>query len=185
MLVAIPVDHGSRDVAGGPWTSVKPLRRQQQRLVDVLGDSPGLNIDELSARLGLRRTAINYHVRTLLRCGAVVRLRQGRHALHFLSGTPAVQRTAFCLLRIPGVLAFCLDAFDHPRDAWSARAERLDFSRRHVRRVLHLLERNGLAKAEPGSRREATVQLHPDLRVLIVRSIGPLNGAAPRNPDLP
>lgn len=169
-------------------TLVKPLRRQQQRVLSVLTDRPGLNIDELSASLGLRRTAINHHVRVLLRSGLVVRLRQGRHALHFTSGTSPCQRAAFCALRIPGVSALCRDAFDHPCDALSSRSERLGLSRRHVRRAFKMLVKQGLATSKPGLDHAVTIHLHPDLRILIVRAGGgTANGAgrAPSGADLP
>lgn len=166
----------ARSKAGGavPGTLLpghpKRLGHQPSRVLDLLGRSPGLNIDELSAHLGLRRTAINHHLRILLRIGAVVRIRQGRHALHFRMETPAEERMALSLLRIPGVLAFSLDAFARPEGDCAARAMRLGISPRHARRALRLLERNGMARTDPRVRGTTpVVHLHPQMRVVLAR----------------
>lgn len=149
---------------------LKPLGRQPLRVLDLLERLPGLNIDELSAQLDLRRTAINHHLRILLRLGAVVRIRQGRHALHFRAETPAQERLALSLLRIPGVLAFSLDAFTRPEGESAARAQRLGISTRHARRALRLLVRSGMARTDPRVRREPpVVHLHPQMRLVLAR----------------
>src|SRR5688572_9929453 len=70
------------------------LGRHPQRILEVLAVAPGLNIDEISALLGIRRTSTNHHLRVLMGRALVVQVRQGRHALHFLAGESPILRKA-------------------------------------------------------------------------------------------
>lgn len=179
-----------RDATGGghPPPTVRvgtepPLRRQAQRIADIVAQTPGLNIDEIAARLGLRRTAANHHLRILLRSGILVRIRQGRHVLHFPVRTSPAQRRAICVLRVPGMRAIARDLFEHPTDLCSARARRIGVSDRHVRRGLNSLAKQDLAHIEQVPRQPPTVHLHPDLRLILARTPPAPDGAWP--PDLP
>lgn len=167
------------------WT--RPLGRQPTRILEALGQVPGQNVDELSATLGLRRTAVNHHVRVLLRVGRIVRVRQGRHALHFLVETRPQQRVALSLLRIPGVQAVATDVFREAHGGCADRADRLGLSPRHVRRALRLLAKHGMARVEKGGRRVPDVtHLHPELRlVLALQQQDPGADAAGLAADLP
>lgn len=163
----------SRDDAPPPGATLRgmmALSRQAQRVVGIIRSAPGLNIDEVAAHLGLRRTAANHHLRVLLRSGLVVRVRQGRHALHFPVETPPAQRRAICLLRVPGMHALARDLFENPVDTCAARALRIGVTDRHVRRGLSAFVRQDLVRIEGGGARHASlVHLHPDLRLLLVR----------------
>lgn len=171
--------------AAARW--LRPLGRQPRRILEALATGPGQNIDELAARLGLRRTAINHHLRVLLRVGKVVRVRQGRHALHFPVETPPDQRIALSLLRIPGVNAVTRDVFLEPATECRDRADRLGLSPRHVRRALRILVRHGMARTDPVSSTSGPItHLHPAMRLVVALQLDASRRDAGRDrADLP
>jgi DNA-binding transcriptional ArsR family regulator len=160
--------HGS---SGSPAINgALALGQRPRQILDALALVSGLNIDEIAAVLGVRRTAANHHVRTLARRGLVVRVRQGRHLLHFLQGESPSMRQAITTLRIPSVFALAQDLFHHPQDSGATRALRLDVSERQVRRALRVLQRHELVRLDPQEGRTPPLaHLHPDVRLVLVR----------------
>ncbi|HUR25215.1 MAG TPA: winged helix-turn-helix transcriptional regulator [Candidatus Thermoplasmatota archaeon] len=145
---------------------------KRQLILEILEDRPGLNLDEVAAALGVRRTAAKHHLRLLERGGYVVRLHQGRHVLHFRVGLPAIEQAMFRLFRIPSVRRVAEAVFlddCKPRDAL---ASQLDVTPRTVRRAIRQLAKAGLLRIERSPTSSRTL-LHPRLRVLIARQAGP------------
>lgn len=157
-----------------------------RRLMDLIQEVPGLNIQELSDQAGIHRTAANYHVRRLIQAGYVATLRQGPHLLHFPVGIPPAQRVALGLLRIPSVRAAVQECFYHPTASWPDLAGRLHVTIRTVRRAIHALQRKDLVHLERhGRAREYTIHLHPDLRLVMARWIMPAPPARDDGPTPP
>lgn len=139
-----------------------------QLVVRILHDQPGLNIDELATRMGVRRTAANHHVRVLEREGLVVRVRQARHQLHFAGDTTGFERGMLCALRVPSVQDVARLLFGGAPPASAPLAAKLGVSARTVRRALRLLASQGLLRVE--DRDGARIgHLHPALRVVLAR----------------
>ena len=157
------------------------LGPRRRRILDLLGETPGLNLDEVAQALGVQRTAAKHHLRLLERLGHVVRVHQGRHVMHFRAGMPPVEQEMFRLFRVPSVRrvaeALFLDG-GRPREALAAE---LDVTPRTVRRAIRQLTRSGLARLEraPDGPR---VFLHPRLRILIARQANPLPPPPPEGP---
>jgi predicted ArsR family transcriptional regulator len=143
------------------------LGPRKDRILDLLDDVPGLNIDELADALQVRRTAAKHHVRGLERAGALVRLRQGRNILHFRADTPAIDRTLFCLLRIPSVQGVCASLLRDPWKTPADLAQDLEVAPRTIRRALHRLKRAGAVRGEPAPDGRRALHLHPRLRILL------------------
>lgn len=139
-----------------------------QLVIRILHQRPGLNIDELAATMGVRRTAANHHVRILERAGVLVRVRQARHQLHFAGDTTGFERTMLCALRVPSVLDVARRLFEGAPPSSSRLAAELDVTSRTVRRALRLLGSQGLMKIEErdGMR---IAHLHPTLRLVLAR----------------
>lgn len=142
-----------------------------KKLLAALQERPGLNIDELAQALGVRRTAAKHHLRRLERDHVVVRIRQGRHVLHFPSSMNPTQRTAFTVLRVPSIRAVLLDLFSNASHSKAHIAQRLRVSTRTVRRALRKLEQQGLARVQlPLGGGADLVHLHPEMRIALARS---------------
>jgi predicted transcriptional regulator len=137
----------------------------------MLKATPGMNIDEIAAKLGFRRTAANHHLRVLERSGAIVKVRQAGHQLHFTSETPRFERDVLCVLRVPSVRDVVRRLFDGHSLSSSALASSLNVTGRTTRRALKLLTTRGLLKQELTEGGRKIAHLHPMLRVLIAREM--------------
>lgn len=156
----------------GPTKPAVPLGPRQERVLALLDQYPGLNIDELAGALGVQRTAAKHHVQALERRGMLVRVRQGRHLLHFPADLPPVERLVFTVFRVPSVRRVAEEVFLDPSVSREALAERLEVTPRTVRRALGLLLRQGLMQVHQSSG-QRTLHLHPQLRVLLARQPSP------------
>ncbi len=147
-----------------------------QQVVRILHVRPGLNIEELAAELGVRRTAANHHVRLLERAGIVVRVRQARHQLHFAGDTTPLEREILCLLRIESVLDVARALLDGLPPSGDHLGPRLGITGRTARRALRMLNSRGLMRVEQA---EAGKQahLHPLLRIVLARATDPAEPA--------
>jgi DNA-binding transcriptional ArsR family regulator len=141
-----------------------------QVVIRTLHERPGLNIDELAAVMGVRRTAANHHVRILERAGMVVRVRQARHQLHFAGDTTRFERHMLCILRVSSVLDVSRLLFDGEPPSSSRLAAALDVTPRTVRRALRILANEGLLKVEERLN-ERVAHLHPTLRLVLARDL--------------
>src|ERR1051326_233312 len=147
----------------------RPLGRHPQRILEMLKQRPGLNIDEIAAQLGLRRTAANHHLRILERSAAIVKVKQAGHQLHFTTDTPRLEREILCVLRVASVRDGAqLLLQGHPPSS-SSLAAALNVTGRTTRRALRLLTSRGLLRTEVVDG-HAVAHLHPVLRVLMMRN---------------
>jgi DNA-binding MarR family transcriptional regulator len=143
---------------------------KRRRLLEILDRQPGLNIDELAKSLGVRRTAAIHHLRRLEKQTTIVRVRQGRHVLHFLGSLPPARRAAICLARVPSVRRIVEDLAVNPVYSQEAVAARVGVSRRTVRRAIRrLLQGRLIDIAESEDRRAPAVRLSAELR----QGVGP------------
>ncbi|HUR64079.1 MAG TPA: winged helix-turn-helix transcriptional regulator [Candidatus Thermoplasmatota archaeon] len=157
-----------------------------RRLLALVQETPGQNIQELSAAAGVTRTAANYHVRRLIKAGYLVPLRQGPHLLHFPTDIPPNQRIALGLLRIPSIRAIVLGCYRDAHASWRDLAARLHVTPRTVRRGIHVLRRHGLMQlVREGEAKAVAVHLHPDLRHAVARLLLPEEEAAQATGVLP
>lgn len=177
MLLLASPDLSPRPDAGFPRNgALERLVSQKfgpkaQLVVRTLHERPGLNIDELAAVMGVRRTAANHHVRILERDGLVVRVRQARHQLHFAGDTTGFERTMLCAMRVPSVLDVARLLFNGAPPSSSRLAETLGVTTRTVRRALRLLANQSLLKIE--ERQGVRIaHLHPTLRLVLAREYG-------------
>jgi len=116
----------------------------------------------------------------LLRIGAIVRVRQAGHQLHFSAATPRFEREALCVLRVPSVRDVVHRLYQGSPPSSSALAAALGITGRTARRALRLLASRGLLRIEERADGGKAAHLHPSLRVLIAREI---QLAAQRLPD--
>ncbi|MHB1262008.1 MAG: helix-turn-helix domain-containing protein [Thermoplasmatota archaeon] len=162
-------EKGPHDGRIGPMVGIGPRR---QAILDLLEHNPGLNLDEVAAALGVRRTAAKHHLRLLERDGLVVRVQQGRHVLHFRHGLPVVDQEIFRLFRVPSVRRVAEALYFDPACRREDLAATLDVTPRTIRRAIRHLSRAGLARSEEGPQ-GPLVLLHPRLRMLVARGAAP------------
>lgn len=175
-------DHPSAAEVAFPDTLQNPTRR---RLMDLVQETPGLNIQEIADALGVQRTAANHHVRRLLKDGFLVTHWQGPHMLHFPATIPLVQRTVLSVLRIPSVWGIANELLGDPSLSGGALASRLRMNPRTVRRAVRTLKSHGLLQVEPsGTPPRRTSHLHPELRVALAHLTDPGRPGAARLPPL-
>lgn len=153
-----------------------------QQIIHLLHATPGLNIDELASSLGIRRTAANHHVRILERAGAIVRVRQARHQLHFAGDTTPFERDTLCAMRVPSVKDVASLLFQGHPPSSAALAAELGITTRTARRALRLLSSRGLLRIEGFGMGRRLGHLHPRLRILLARQEG-LAAAPPAAQD--
>lgn len=163
---------------------------KRRRLLEVLDRHPGLNIDELAQALGVRRTAAIHHLRRLEKQATIVRVRQGRHVLHFLGALPPARRNAICLARVPSIRRIVEDLAQNPVYSQEGIAARVGVSRRTVRRAIHRLAQGGLIDLSPGrGHRSLVVRLSRELSDGIAPMpsylVAAASGAVPLGPSPP
>lgn len=169
-------DKGPTDGRTGPTAGIGPRRLA---ILELLDRHPGLNLDEVAASLGVRRTAAKHHLRLLERDALVVRVQQGRHVLHFRHGLPGVDQEIFRLFRVPSVRRVAEALYLDPTCRREDLAATLDVTPRTIRRAIRHLSRAGLARSEEGPQ-GPVVLLHPRLRMLVAR--GPVPPPVPPRP---
>jgi predicted transcriptional regulator len=157
--------------------SVPEIQNPRRRtLVAILNKRPGLNIYELAALLSVTRTAAKYHLRRLEREHMIVKVRRGHHQLFFPMNMSERRRTAIVLLRIGAVRLVAEEFFRDPRQQLVQVARRINISTRQVRRIVRQLNKAHLLEVAPGEgRSHHIVHMHPELRLLIAHSRGPLD----------
>lgn len=192
MLILAAGDASSRQADGIPLPRNGMLERlagqrfgpKARQVILLLHQNPGLNIDELAASMGVRRTAANHHVRILERAGLVVRLRQARHQLHFTSDTTSFERAMLRALRVASVQDVARLLFHGTAPSTSALADALNVTPRTTRRALRLLSNQGLLRIEhQGDRKVA--HLHPHLRLVLARAPVAGDGPPQEGPGFP
>lgn len=141
----------------------------RKRLMEIIKERPGLNVQELADAAGLERDTARHHIDRLVDAGYVVTNRQGRHRLHFPAHMDEDLREPLSLLRIPSVRAVVEELYRRPEDiSENDLAERLDLTDRTVRRAVRSLEdRDLLYLEQDGDTRKA--HLHPTLRLVLAR----------------
>lgn len=133
-------------------------------------ENPARNLQELADAVGIRRTAVGYHVRRMVRAGLVVTQRQRRNILHFHVSMPRAHRTALALLRVESIRRVVLELYRDPHVQWPELAERLETTVRTVQRAIRALQGEQLLEIEKaGDPPLQTVHFHPLLRVVIAR----------------
>jgi DNA-binding MarR family transcriptional regulator len=153
------------EIVDGPHNQMQRLldtlarlrSEKRRRLLEVLDRSPGLNIDELAQTLGVRRTAAIHHLRRLEKQITIVRVRQGRHVLHFLGSLPPSRRAAICLARVPSIQRIIQDLAQNPQYSQEDVATRVGVSRRTVRRAIRRLSEFRLIDLQPALERRGIV----------------------------
>lgn len=140
-----------------------------ERISALVLEKPGLNIQEISDASGIQRTAVNHHIRRMVRDGEVVRRRQGLHVLHFPRGMEPMRVKALSFLRVPSVLLVVQELHGNPAIPWGVIAQRLLVTERTVRRAVQTLEAEDLLRVERGGRGRRVCHLHPELRMVLVR----------------
>jgi predicted transcriptional regulator len=145
------------------------LRSEKPRqILEILQETPGLNILELAERLGIRRTAVKHHIRRLERDRMIGKVRQGRHVLHFPASFDRRKRAAICLLRVDSVRMVAEEAFRTPVLSWRELEGRTGLSHRTVRRAVRELETNELLVVERDMRKGShRLHLHPEMRLVL------------------
>jgi DNA-binding MarR family transcriptional regulator len=161
------------------------IRSEKRRtLLEILNRQPGLNIDELAQSLGVRRTAAIHHLRRLEKQITIVRVRQGRHVLHFLGSLPPARRAAICLARVPSIRRIIDDLVQFPQYSQQAVAERIGVSRRTVRRAIRRLLQGRLIDLVPADDgRNVSVRLGGDIQAAQVPLRAPMSGPVPPGID--
>lgn len=145
----------------------------RKRLMELIKEAPGLNIQELADALDVERTTVKHHIRVLQDKSYVVTRRQGRHRLHFPSSMNPKQRASLTTLRIPSVRAVVEALYRNPTGLSPSKlARRLDVSKRTIRRALDRLRSEDLLYVE-ADKDSDVAHLHPDLRIVIARWYAP------------
>lgn len=164
---------GNGRVVGDVTTRGGNANRDRIHLLIV--EKPGLNIQEIADATGIQRTAVNHHIRNMVRLGDVVKRRQGLNVLHFPCGMAPMQVKALSCLRVPSIHLVVEQIYHEPTVAWSVIADRNDLNERTVRRAIQTLESEHLLHVERRGRSKQVCHLHPELRMVLVRW-GPGNG---------
>lgn len=166
---------GNGWVADGSGTQTGRGNSNRDRIHALIGEKPGLNIQEIADATGIQRTAVNHHIRHMARTGDVVKRRQGLNVLHFPPTIPPMQVRALSCLRVPSILLVVEQIYHQPSVTWNDIAHRYDLNERTVRRAVQTLEDEHLLRVERRGRGKQVCHLHPEMRMVLVRW-GPGNG---------
>ncbi|MGQ0536904.1 MAG: winged helix-turn-helix transcriptional regulator [Methanobacteriota archaeon] len=153
-----------------------PTRR---RILDVIRDKPGIKITDLCRETGSGWGTVKYHLHLLEKAGLVLSRPTARDRLLFASDFPEESLPVTEVLRQGRAEKLAIEILREPGVVQKDLCERVQMTRKIIRRYIDLLESAGLVSVE----REARFQRHyPGPR--LVEHLAP-KPSAPSVPEEP
>lgn len=122
----------------------------ERKVLDLVGECPGISIQELADRVGVSRTATVYHVRKLTKAGTLGTARVGRRVVHFMVARSAEFPGVACgMVRLPTVAPLLSTLIRKPEISWRELARRLSLTVQTIRWHVGRLEKMGLLSVRP------------------------------------
>lgn len=130
----------------GRGTAGRPVEEngRRRRIEALVTEEPSITAQEVSRALGCRRSAVDHHVRRLLREGRLVEVAFGRRKALYAARVPPGDRPCVFWRRLPAYRRV-LDAYsENPRANQARIARACGVSPSFVSRICATLRREGL-----------------------------------------